>query len=414
MASSSTERSLSISVPAWARPLLAPSRYKGAWGGRSGGKSWVFVDLVLARSLADPNFSVCCMREVQRTLRESVHRLLVARIATLGIGDYFDITDAAITSKRGNGRIMFAGLQSHTAESIKSLEGYDCAWVEEAQTLSQKSLDLLRPTIRKPGSELWFSWNPIHATDPIDMLLRGPVPPNNSIVVKVNYSDNPWFSDEMKEEMEYDRSRDVDKYNHVWCGGYQTTTESRVFKNWSVQEFETPPDAVHRLGFDFGFSEAPTVGIRCHIVGRKLYIDHEAWGERCEIDDTASLFLSIPEAEKWPSVADGARPETISYLQKHGFRKMQKAVKGNDSVREGIEFLKSYEIIVHPRCVHTIAELTEYAYETNKRTGLLELASRGNDLVDALRYACEGARRIAVVKPVVVSAAPSSTSFWGR
>jgi phage terminase large subunit len=409
-----TDRDLTISVPAWARPLLAPSRYKGAWGGRAGGKSWVFADLVLARSLADPRFSIVCLREVQKSLRESVHRLLVNRIEHHQVGDYFDITDTAITSRRGTGRVHFTGLASHTAETIKSLEGYDCAWVEEAQTMSQKSLDLLRPTIRKPGSELWFSWNPKHATDPIDMLLRGPSPPGDAVVVKVNFSDNPWFSAEMHDEMVFDRARDTDKYNHVWCGGYQTTSETRVFKNWSVQTFEAPPDATHRIGVDFGFAEAATVGVRTHIVGRKLYIDWEAWGEKVDIDDTANLLRSIPDAEKWPSIADGSRPETISHLKKHGgFPKMQPAVKGNNSIIEGIEFLKGYDIIVHPRCVHTIAELTDYAYEINKKTGLMELSDVKNDTIDALRYACEGARRIQATRPVIVAAAPAAASFWG-
>lgn len=409
-----SERELTINVPAWARPFLAPSRYKGAWGGRSGGKSWLFALLALMRMIENPNFSIVCLREVQKSLRESVHRLLVGLINEHKLNDYFDITDTAITSKRGTGRIMFAGLQSHTAETIKSLEGYDCAWVEEAQTLSQKSLDLLRPTIRKAGSELWFSWNPVHATDPIDMLLRGPSPPDGAVVVKVNYSDNPWFSAEMRAEMEYDRARDTDKYNHVWCGGYQTMSESRVFKNWSVQTFTAPPDAVHRLGVDFGFAEAPTVGVRCHIIGRKLYVDYEAYQVGCEIGDTADLLRSIPEAEKWPSVADGARPETISHLkQKGGFPKMQAAVKGNNSVIEGIEFMQGYDIVVHPRCTNTIRELTEYAYEINKKTGLFELSAKGNDVCDALRYAVEGARRIQATKPVEAGPAPAATSFWG-
>lgn len=407
-------RDLKIELPAWARPLLAPSRYKGAWGGRSGGKSWVFADLVLARILANPDFSVVCMREVQRTLRESVHRLLVSRIEHHGVGDFFDVIDTAITARRGSGRIMFTGLASHTAESIKSLEGYDCAWVEEAQTLSQKSLDLLRPTIRKPGSELWFSWNPIHATDPIDMLLRGPTPPDNSVVVKVNFSDNPWFSAEMRAEMEYDRARDTDKYNHVWCGGYQTKGEAQVFKNWSVQTFTAPPDAAHRIGIDFGYSEAPTCAVRSHIIGRKLYIDYEAYGEKIEIDNTAHLLMTIPEVEKWPSIADGSRPETISHLKKKGaFRLMMPAVKGNNSVVEGIEFIKNYEIVVHPRCVNMIRELTTYAYEMNKRTGEMELSDKENDMIDATRYSVEGARRILATVPQKPAPPPPAANHWG-
>ncbi|MEB2632065.1 phage terminase large subunit, partial [Peribacillus frigoritolerans] len=144
-------------------------------------------------------------------LDQSVKKLLESKIEKLNAGDYFDVQDAKIKSKLG-GLIIFQGMQNHTAESIKSLEGFDVAWVEEAQTLSQKSLDMLRPTIRKPGSELWFSWNPRFETDPVDVLLRGDNPPPGSVVVEANFTDNPWFPDVLQAEMEYDRSRDLDKY----------------------------------------------------------------------------------------------------------------------------------------------------------------------------------------------------------
>jgi phage terminase large subunit len=123
-------------------------------------------------------------------------------------------------------------MQNHTADSIKSLEGMDCAWVEEAQSLSQRSLDLLRPTVRKPDSELWFTWNPNQPTDPIEQLLRGDRPPPGAIVREVNYRDNPWFPAVLRGEMEYDRGRDPDKYTHIWLGGYVANSEARVFRNW--------------------------------------------------------------------------------------------------------------------------------------------------------------------------------------
>jgi phage terminase large subunit len=130
---------------------------------------------------------------------------LELKIEQLGVEDYFEIQQFEIRSRHGDGIIIFQGMQNHTSDSIKSLEGYDCAWVEEAQSLSQRSLDLLRPTIRKPDSELWFTWNPNKDNDPIDALLRGNEPPPDSIVQEVNYRDNPWFPDVLKAEMEYDR-----------------------------------------------------------------------------------------------------------------------------------------------------------------------------------------------------------------
>lgn len=148
--------------------------------------------------------------------------------------------------------IIFQGMQDHTADSIKSLEGYDIAWVEEAQSLSQRSLDLLRPTIRKESSELWFSWNPNLETDPVNALLRGETPPLGAVVVQANYRDNPWLPEVLSAEIEYDRRRDPEKFAHVWLGEYQRNSEARVFRNWKIEEFEVHPDAVIRQGADWG------------------------------------------------------------------------------------------------------------------------------------------------------------------
>ena len=336
-----------------------------------------------------------CVREIQKSLSQSVKRLLELKIEALGVGDYFEVQEAQIKSRRGDGLIIFQGMQNHTADSIKSLEGYDCAWVEEAQSLSQRSLDLLRPTIRKPGSELWFTWNPGKDSDPVDALLRGSDPPPGAIVSAVNYRDNPFFPDILKDEMEYDRARDPDKYNHIWLGAYQANSEARVFRNWKIEEFEASPDAVHRFGADWGFASDPTVLVRCHIVGRTLYVDYEAYRVGCEIMDTPSLFLSVPEAERWPITADSARPETISHMRNHGFPKIVSAVKGPKSVEEGIEWLKTYDIVVHPRCIHTIDELSLYSFKIDDKTQqvLPILDDKDNHVIDALRYACEGMRR---------------------
>jgi phage terminase large subunit len=319
----------------------------------------------------------------------------------MNAGAYFEVQDAVIKSKKGDGAIIFQGMQNHTADSIKSLEGYDCAWVEEAQSLSQTSLDLLRPTIRKPNSELWFTWNPRQNSDPVDILLRGATPPKDATVLKVNFTDNPWFPNVLRDEMQYDLRRDPDKYQHVWMGGYLTNSVSRVFKNWRVDDFDAPRDAIHRFGADWGFSVDPTTLVRCHIIGRTLYIDYEAYMVGCEIVNTPELFMQVPEAEKWPIVADSARPETISHMRKNGFPKIMTAVKGPKSVEEGIEFLKNYDIVVHSRCLHTIDELTLYSYKTDPLTGkiLPVLEDKKNHVIDALRYACEAVRRSGAAKP---------------
>lgn len=335
-----------------------------------------------------------CIREIQRSLNQSVKKLLEAKIQDLNVGAHFDVLDAEIRPKNG-GKIIFQGMQNHTAETIKSLEGYDIAWVEEAQSLSQRSLDLLRPTIRKEDSQIWFSWNPNHKTDPVDVLLRGPEPPPGTIVVQANYEDNPWLPEVLKAEIEYDRKRDPDKFLHVWRGGYQKASKATVFRNWKVEEFERPYGTIHRLGADWGFAVDPSVLIRCSIDGNALYVDYEAYAVGCEIVNLPDLFLSVPEAEKWPITADSSRPETINYMQTHGFPRIQAAVKGPKSIEDGIEFLKSFDIVVHPRCKHTIDELTMYKYKVDPLTEevLPLLEDDKNHVIDALRYACEGARR---------------------
>jgi len=351
--------------------------------------------MLIEEHIANPNQASVCVREVQLSLNQSVKRLLEYKIEQMGVGSLFVVQDKQILNKNGNGIIIFQGLQNHTADSIKSLEGYDRAWVEEAQSLSQHSLDLLRPTIRKPGSELWFSWNPRNDTDPVDVLLRGEKPPPDACVVEVNYLDNPWFPDVLREEMEYDKGRDPDKYAHVWMGKYLRNSDAQVFKNWRIEEFETPTSAILRFGADWGFASDPTVLVRCYIDGRKLFIDYEAYAVGCEIVNIPDLFMTVPEAEKWPITADSARPETISHVKKHGFSRIMPAVKGAKSLEEGIEWLKSFEIIVHPRCRHTIDELLLYSYKVDKLTDkvLPILEDKQNHVIDALRYACEGVRR---------------------
>lgn len=385
---------LTIDTAAIYEPLLAPARYKGAKGGRGSAKSHFFAGLLVEDCIRE-KLDAVCLREVQKSLRFSVKKLIENKIVSMNAGSYFDVQNELIKASNG-GTIIFQGMQDHTAESIKSLEGFQRAWFEEAQSASQRSLDLLRPTLRAPGSELWFSWNPRFDTDPIELLLSGPEKPKGAVVVEANYSDNPWLPQELIDEMEYDKRRDPDKYAHIWLGKYQQNSKARVFSNWSIEDFEVDPEAIIRQGADWGFSVDPTVLVQAYIIGRKLYVPHEVYRVGCEIVDTPDLFMSVPDSEKWPMVADSARPETISHMRKNGFPKITSAIKGAKSVEEGVEFLKSFDIVVHSRCTHLIDELTLYSYKTDPLDDskiLPVLADKDNHVIDALRYACEGARR---------------------
>lgn len=389
---------LRIQVPRAFLPLEGPHRYIGAHGGRGSGKSHYFGERWLRENIAE-KLDFVCLRETLKSLEFSVKKLLQAKIETYNAGAYFEVQDRRILSSHG-GVTIFEGMQNHTADSIKSLEGFDRGWFAEAQAASDKSLTLLRPTIRKPGSQLWFDWNPDQPTDPIDQLLRGETLPPGAAVQEVNWQDNPWFTDELRAEMEFDRKRDPDKYQHVWEGKYRSNSEARVFRNWRIDEFDAEAAWVLRQGADWGFSIDPSVLVQCAIVGRTLYVLHEAYMVGCEVDFLPDLFRTVPEAERWPTVADSSRPETISYMKRNGFPKMTAAVKGARSLEEGIEFLRSFDIVVHPRCRHTIDELTAYSYETDALTGMVlpKLKDKDNHVIDSIRYACEGARRAAAVR----------------
>lgn len=373
-------------------PLLAPARYKGAHGGRGSGKSHFFAELLLEDCVANPGLRAACVREVQKSLKNSVKLLVEDKIKALGLSG-FEVLEAEIKTP-GGGVIIFQGMQNHTADSIKSLEGFDRCWVEEAQSLSQRSLDMLRPTFRKPGSEMWFSWNPNKPTDPVDLFLRGEVLPTDAAVVEANYSDNPWLPAELRADLEDDRRRDPDKFAHVWGGAYALNAQARVFRNWKVEAFETPSDAIHRFGADWGFAIDPSVLIRCHVEGRTLYVDQEAWEIGCEIDKTPALFEQVDGSRKWLIRADSARPETVSYMQRQGF-KIVGALKGPGSLEDGVEFLRAFDIVVHPRCKHVAEELALYSYKIDPHTEeiLPLLEDKHNHTIDALRYALEELRR---------------------
>lgn len=369
-------------------PPLGGLRYRVAYGGRGSAKSHSIAQALVILASMQPLRILCC-REIQKSIKDSVKRLLDDKIAATGLEHFYQSTDTEIRGINGS-LFLFAGLRTNP-DSVKSTEGIDIAWVEEAQTVSQTSLDILTPTIRKPTSELWFSYNPRYKKDPVDAMFRAGEPPPRTIIHRVNYDANPWFPEVLREEMEWDRRRDPDKYAHVWCGEYRRDSEARVFKNWREEEFETPADARFYFGADWGFAIDPTTLVRCYIDGRTLYVDQEAYQVGCEIDKTPALFDKIDGSRKWPIRADSARPETISYMQRNGFPNVVPASKGAGSVEDGIEFLKSYDIVVHPRCKHLIDELAMYSYKQDKLTNevLPVLEDKKNHLIDALRYALE-------------------------
>lgn len=236
---------MQIKVPRKLKPLLFAKRYKGAYGGRGGAKSHFFAEQAIARCLAG-HARIVCIREVQDSIKDSVRQLLVDKISKYGLEAEFDPLETEIRGPHGS-LIIFKGMQSYNADNIKSLEAYDIAWVEEAQNLSQRSLDLLRPTIRKDGSELWFSWNPRYKTDPVDKFFRAN-PPEDAVSVLINWRDNPWFPAVLQKEMEHDFSIDPDKAEHIWNGAYGSS-EGAILSRW-VNEAERDGRISNRVTYD--------------------------------------------------------------------------------------------------------------------------------------------------------------------
>jgi len=222
-------KTISLAVPEKLEPLLYPKRYKGAYGGRGGAKSHFFAEQIVIRCFQRKT-RVVCIREVQNSLKESSRQLIIDKIFKLGLEDQFEILEAEIRCRANGSLIIFKGMQSYNAANIKSLEGFDIAWVEEAQTMSRTSLMMLRPTIRKPGSELWFSWNPRYKTDPVDEFFRKSPSPE-AISIAINWRDNPWFPDELRQDMEHDFTTDPDTAEHVWEGAYGAS-EGAILAKW--------------------------------------------------------------------------------------------------------------------------------------------------------------------------------------
>ena len=365
--------------------LFRPHRYKVFYGGRGSGKSWSVARALLLLGYEKP-MRILCAREIQRSISDSVHKLLCEQIEAIGLSGAYTITRDAIRCTSGT-EFIFKGLRSNPQE-IKSTEGIDICWVEEAAAVSADSWDILIPTVRKPNSEIWLTFNPLDESDPTyqRFVLNAP---DDAYVCKVNYDGNPAFPDVLKKEMEWLKSRDYESYLHIWEGEVRKHSNAVIFAGrFRVEEFETPKDARFYQGADWGFASDPSCLVRCFIQDRTIFIDREAWGVGVDLDETPALFDIVETARTWPIKADNARPETISFMRRRGFN-ISAAKKWAGSIEDGIEFLKSYDIVIHPRCRHAIDEFNHYSYKVDKQTGdvLPIVVDSFNHIIDATRYA---------------------------
>lgn len=387
---------LRVKIPPVFKELVEPHRYKSYFSGRGAAKSWSFAR-VLAAMATQRKLRILCTREFQSSIRESVHRLITDQIDSMGLREYYTIQRDSITSTIGS-EFIFKGLRFNIQE-IKSTEGVDICWVEEAQSVSEDSWSIIIPTIRKEGSEIWLSWNTGETSDATyKRFVENP--PDDCVSKKISWRDNPYFPLVLEKERAYLERVDPESYDHIWEGNPLAISEARIFKGkFVIDEFEAPDDARFYYGCDWGFSNDPTTLVRSYIIERELFIDFEAWGLAVEFDEIPELFESVPGARDWRIKADCSRPDTISYIQRKGFD-IVPAMKwgiGTDkigmnkkgSVKEGIQYLRNFEKIhIHQRCKHTQQEFKLYSYKVDKDGEILPIIiDANNHCIDALRYA---------------------------
>ncbi|EMH0135191.1 phage terminase large subunit [Proteus mirabilis] len=396
------EQTVDLPIPAKLVPVFAKEgvRYRGAFGGRGSAKTRTFamMSAVKAYQAAEQGISgvILCGREFMNSLEESSMEEVKQAIRSIPwLNDYFDIGEKYIRTKCKRVNYVFCGLR-HNLDSIKSKARILLAWVDEAESVSDLAWKKLRPTVRESGSEIWVTWNPEKDGSATDKRFRK-TPPKNSIIVEMNYNDNPWFPDVLEEERLDDlNSLEYSDYAWIWEGAYLENSDKQVLANkYVVKSF---PDNLWQkadrllFGADFGFAKDPNTLLRQFILNDCLYIEYEAYGIGVELDHMPAFYDKIPESRKWPIKADSARPETISYLKRQGFN-ISAAKKWQGSVEDGITHLRGFkQIIIHPRCKETAKEARLYSYKTDRITGevLPVIEDKNNHCWDAVRYGLDG------------------------
>ena len=384
---------LNLEVPPKIHPIYQNTkRYVCLEGGRGSGKSWGVADYLIVSGYKNIE-RILCTREVQNSIRDSVHKLLKDRIQVLGLSAHYIVTDKTIRGMNGT-EFIFKGLRNNT-QNIKSTEGITKAWVEESQSVSRASLGDLDPTIRQEGSQILFTYNRQTYDDPVhsDYVESG-MP--DVLHINMNYYDNPKFPDVLKRQMLWDKKTNYDKYLHVWEGQPVKHSDAQIFNGkWTIDNFEAPDNMEFYYGADWGFSNDPTCLVRCYVLDDNLYIDHEAYGVGVELDEIGQLFNAVPDSKKNKITADNSRPDTISFLNRHGWV-IRPSRKGKNSIEDGIEFIKSFKkVIIHERCKNTVYEFKSYSYKEDKHTGeiLPIIIDKDNHIIDSLRYALEDMRK---------------------
>lgn len=373
-------------------------RFRCAYGGRGSGKSRGFALAAAVRGamLAASNHRgvILCAREFMNSLDDSSMAEVKAVIESDDwLSSLYDVGEKYIRTKDRRISFVFSGLR-HNLNSVKSKSRILVAWVDEAEDVSETAWRKLLPTVREDGSEVWVTWNPEKDGSPTDNRFIKQ-PPENSIVVKLNYNDNPFFPEGLEQQRLDDKERlDEGTYRWIWEGEYRKQSKAQIFANgYEVAEFKHEINWTVLQGIDWGFANDPTAAIRCYVWNDILFISHEAVKVGLELDRTVPFIReNIPDFEKYNARADNARPESIRHVQRHGLSRVTACKKGKGSIEDGIEHIKSYrKVIIHPRCKETIREFKTYNYKVDRLSGevLPHPVDTNNHCIDALRYALE-------------------------
>jgi len=388
-------------------PLFQPARYKVMYGGRGSGKSIFAADYLIMKA-AFNKVKVLCCREFQSSIKDSVIATIADRIYDLGLQDRFNIGRNYINSISGS-EFLFHGL-ARNDNNIRSLKGINYCWVEEAEMVSAHSWEILKPTIREEDSEIIITFNPDVEANPTYQQFVVNKPIQNTIVVKINYNDNPYFPQVLRDEMENDRINNPDRFRHIWEGECSKMSNAVIFKDkFDVLDFELQEinggwyfknqKMSFRYGMDFGFSVDPFAAVESFVYDGELYICRESYRYKLDTDDIIPVVKdAIPRGMSKHWYGDGARPETISQLKRvrthrDGYQlealNIDEAIKGPGSIEEGIVYLQNFKKIhVHPSCKNMLYEFNNYKYQQDLKTGEIfaKPVDKDNHLIDALRY----------------------------
>lgn len=392
-------------IPAKLERLLYPKRNKVVFGGRASTKTRTVATILTESARFRPE-RIGCFREIQQSIEDSSYQELVDEIDRKGESSEYRCIDGKITHKRTKSKFRFRGLYRNIT-GVKGFAGISKAWVEEAENVSQASWDILEPTIRAEGSEIWVTFNPNKETDATwtqwvapyyDKMVDGIYEDDDTLIIECNYRDNPWFYDTpLTASMEKMKVVDFDRYLWIWEGKFNKRSDEQVFGGkWRTASFEVNPEwhgPYH--GMDFGFSGDPAAMVEVWVENlpgdrRNVYINREYGKVHLEITDhPEAMDQAFPMARKARWYADSSRPETISHIKRAGFD-IHPCNKWPGSVEDGVTWLRGCDsIIIHDRCHEMKNEAAMYSHKVDKNTGLVltEIVDKYNHYWDAVRYA---------------------------